>query len=157
MSSNLRFRAKIAEQIQLGPHIVSTILDSQKKLQAAEIFGAFWDPQNPELIELFISSQNFQSFAEALAPSRTAAVNICNMLSFETYQLKGSIEKFEPINESQRIVFEGWRESYFSNLRAVGIPDMIVSNLNLEVDLVVYLRITDLFHQTPGPGTGQRL
>lgn len=72
-------------------------------------------------------------------------------------QLKGVFVEARPCRPEERAKVERQADGFLRELEALGIPRVLTARWAVWPCLAIRIRVTDLFHQTPGPGAGERL
>jgi hypothetical protein len=72
-------------------------------------------------------------------------------------QLKGRLRRIRPANSREERQIAAWHREFVEELVAVGVPAEIGQAWITEPALAVDIDLTDVFHQTPGPGTGEKV
>lgn len=72
-------------------------------------------------------------------------------------QLKGVFADSRRCRPAERVEIERQVSGFFSDLEMIGVPSAFLSGWVRWPAVAVRFRVTDVFHQTPGPGAGERL
>lgn len=72
-------------------------------------------------------------------------------------QLKGRVRTIRPADEEDRRQIADWRREFTGEVVAIGIPAEVCEAWVTEPALAVEVDVTDVFLQTPGPGTGEKI
>jgi predicted pyridoxine 5'-phosphate oxidase superfamily flavin-nucleotide-binding protein len=72
-------------------------------------------------------------------------------------QLKGRLRTIRPANPRDREHSKSWHREFVGELVAIGVPASVGEAWITEPALAVDIAVTDVFHQTPGPGTGEKV
>ena len=72
-------------------------------------------------------------------------------------QLKGRVRKIRPATQHDAEQSRTWHRQFLEELLAIGVPRPLGEAWITEPALAVEVDVTDVFHQTPGPGTGEKL
>jgi hypothetical protein len=72
-------------------------------------------------------------------------------------QLKGRLRSIRPANTQDRAKSQAWHKEFTEELVAVGIPSEMCEAWITEPALAIDVEVTDVFLQTPGPGTGGKV
>ncbi|MFO0706078.1 MAG: hypothetical protein U0412_04410 [Nitrospira sp.] len=72
-------------------------------------------------------------------------------------QLKGRVRTIRPADDREREASRRWHREFVGELVAIGVPGELPSAWITEPALAVEIDVTDVFHQTPGPGTGGKV
>jgi len=77
--------------------------------------------------------------------------------SHRACQVKGVFVSSRAAKPTERTTVKKQFESFFMDLEGIGIPRAMVSGLMIWPCTAIQFRATDVFEQTPGPGTGEPL
>ena len=69
-------------------------------------------------------------------------------------QVKGRFESSRPAGDDERALVEAQVAATSRELEAIGIPPALTAGWRTWPCVAIRLRVTHLFEQTPGPGTG---
>lgn len=72
-------------------------------------------------------------------------------------QIKGTFLGSRRCGAADRGEIERQVEEFLANLRTIGLPSELFSGWTAWPAIAVRIRVTDVFHQTPGPGAGERM
>jgi hypothetical protein len=72
-------------------------------------------------------------------------------------QVKGLYVSSRPGEPAERAVVERQVDGFFAQLEAIGIPRAMTTGWTTWPCTALEVRVTQLFEQTPGPGTGEPL
>ena len=72
-------------------------------------------------------------------------------------QLKGRVRKVRQATRRDKEQSHAWHQEFLEELIAIGVPRLLGEAWITEPALAVEVDVTEVFHQTPGPGTGQKL
>jgi hypothetical protein len=72
-------------------------------------------------------------------------------------QLKGRVRNIRQATKRDTEQSRAWHLEFLEELIAIGVPRSLGEAWITEPALAVEVEVTDVFHQTPGPGTGEKL
>lgn len=72
-------------------------------------------------------------------------------------QLKGRLRRIRPATEKELEQSAAWHREFAAELLAVGFQPQLAEQWITRPALAVEIDVTDVFQQTPGPGTGERV
>ena len=102
-----------------------------------------------------------QALADAtlanLANNHEIAVTLIRPSDFKSVQLKGQATNIRPSTETDREFQAIFRAALVEQFEAVGIPRCVTRRLVWWPSLAVDVNVRDVFGQTPGPASGDRL
>jgi hypothetical protein len=92
-----------------------------------------------------------------LESSGQAAVSVGRPIDERACQVKGGFVEARLADDGERRLVAGQWSAYQSALEQIGIPRVMSAAWPTWPAMAIRLRVTDLFEQTPRPGTGGRL
>ncbi len=72
-------------------------------------------------------------------------------------QLKGRVRRIRPATARDQQAIVDWQREFVGELVAVGVPAELGDAWITGPAVAVEVDVTDVFHQTPGPGTGEKV
>lgn len=100
-----------------------------------------------------ISKQTFENLRE----NGHVAISCTRPTDHVACQLKGRLRAIRPADQRDREDSRQWHRAFVEEVVAVGMPASVCEAWITEPALAVDIDVTDVFHQTPGPGTGERV
>ncbi len=97
---------------------------------------------------------------ESVEENRQLALTVEWIGPHETYQFKGDYAGWRAVEPGDRAVFERCRDAFArtaSKFHGRPSEEELLRAYIPEPELVVRLRVREIFQQTPGPGAGRRL
>jgi Pyridoxamine 5'-phosphate oxidase len=85
------------------------------------------------------------------------SLTTARVLDHKTLQLKGDVTSLRPADARDRAHIETYLWSFAEQLFVIGLPRSLLDRVRWWPAVVVEFSISDIFEQTPGPGTGARL
>ena len=82
------------------------------------------------------------------------AIALDRPTSHRACQVKGVVVKSRRARAAEKALVEGQVESFVADLDAIGIPRAMTAGWATWPCAALEVRVTDVFEQTPGPGTG---
>ncbi len=72
-------------------------------------------------------------------------------------QIKGRLRAVRPATQGDREHSANWHREFTAEIVAIGVPAELCEAWITQPALAVEVDVTDVFHQTPGPGTGEKI
>ncbi len=110
-----------------------------------------------ELITFYIPQRNSKKILDCYLENKRAALVACDVTSFETYQFKGEFASTWECGEEEYALLDTYVEQAKAVVIEIGFPEEFVNGWkawNCKPSVAVSFKVEDIFHQTPGPGTG---
>ena len=99
-----------------------------------------------------ISIKTFQNLRE----NGQVAISCTRPTDHVACQLKGRLRAIRPASQRDQGHSKQWHREFLGELVAIGVPAAVAEAWITEPALAVDIDVTDVFHQTPGPGTGEK-
>jgi hypothetical protein len=154
MSSPLQVQAHI-ELFEAGAAAYLGTRDASFHPEASVLVGAAPGP-TPLTLTLFLPLALAGRALENLRDNGAAAVTLSRIADYRSYQLKGRVRAIRDARPDERPIVERQRDAFAC---AADYDDLghVVRSWALWPCVALELEIAEVFAQTPGPGTGQRL
>ena len=113
-----------------------------------------------EIITFYIPQRNSKKILDSYLDNKRADLVACDVTSFETYQFKGEFESAWECEEKEYILLDVNVEQAKAVVIEIGFPEEFVNGWkcwNCKPSVAVSFKVEDVFHQTPGPGTGDAI
>lgn len=108
-------------------------------------------------VTLFLSEPHARGILSNLAENPRIAAAFSRIVDLKTLQLKGDFVEAFPASEADRQWIRNYVVAFSEQLYIIGMPKSVIQRMNREPAIGVAFRVTDLFEQSPGPGTGNRV
>jgi hypothetical protein len=109
-------------------------------------------------IEVLLSRAQWTDLAAGLQPGALGALTLCRPHDYKSYQIKGRVESLSPADGADHDLAEAYVDRLCATFDGLGIrPPQIAPWLAVKDLVRVRMRLQDIFHQTPGPGAGERV
>lgn len=86
-----------------------------------------------------------------------AAVSFARPIDDRACQVKGDFDGVRDVEPAERAFVGAQWQGFLRNLERIGIPGAMTAKWTTWPAVAIRLRVTALFEQTPGPGTGAPL
>ncbi len=100
-----------------------------------------------------ISKQTLQN----LRDNGQVAISCTRPTDHVACQLKGRVQAIQPVTRRDAQHSRTWHREFVEELVAIGVPASLGEAWIIEPAVAVEVRVTEAFHQTPGPGTGEKM
>jgi hypothetical protein len=108
-------------------------------------------------VTLFVYEQAGREMLANLGSYPEIAIDMDQPTSHRACQVKGLYESSRTVPESERELIERQLEGFAVDLEAYGVPRPLLASWKSWPCLALEVRVTHVFEQTPGPGTGELL
>lgn len=146
----------LAELFESGVSILVGTRDASLVPEATRGCGAIVHPDRRRLTIFLPTSVAGRAVAN-LEDNGKIAVGFSRVLDHRTIQVKGKLEGTRPATDAEREVIARYHVAYAEMIYMVGIPRARTRTMNVWPSVAITFEVTDIFHQTPGPGAGERL
>jgi hypothetical protein len=106
---------------------------------------------------VFLHEQAVREMLANLESHPEIALDFDRPTSHRACQVKGLHVRARRARASERALVERQVHAFAADLEAIGIPLAMTAGWNTWPCMALELRVTQLFEQTPGPGTGEPL
>ncbi len=100
-----------------------------------------------------ISGKTLQNLRE----NGLVAVSCTRPTDHVACQIKGRVRTIQPSTRQEQTYRRNWKREFVGEIGAVGVPAELGEAWITEPALAVEIEVTDVYHQTPGPGTGGKV
>ncbi len=108
-------------------------------------------------LTVFMYTANASRLASSLADCPQVALALDLPTTHRACQVKGTVVETRPALEAERPEVERQLDAFCRDLEELGIPRVMFAGWKTWPCTALVVRATELFEQTPGPGTGERL
>lgn len=156
MRRRMRLTAELVQFIESGTSITVSSSNRRGQSDLLRAVGARIGEDHTTMT-VFLSAVHARGIVANLADNPRVAVAFSRIIDLKTLQLKGdfigTVEPTEPDREWIRHYIVAFSEQLY----ITGMPKSVIQRMSHEPALGLRLTVTDLFEQTPGPGTGARV
>lgn len=151
-----RISDELVEFLQSGLSIVVATRDGDLQPDGAVAWAARVHDDR-EGLTVFLHEQAAREMLANLAAHPEIALDFDRPTSHRACQVKGVHVATRRARASERALVERQLEAFAGDLEAIGIPRAMTGGGTTWPCTALELRVTQLFEQTPGPGTGEPL
>jgi len=108
-------------------------------------------------LTLYMHDQAAAEMLRNLEQHPEIAIDLDRPTSHRACQVKGRYLSSRPARDEERSIVERQMDRFAVDLEAIGIPRPMTAGWTTWPCTAIELRATQLFEQTPGPGTGEPL
>ena len=146
----------LLEFIESGLSITVATRDGELQPNGAMAWAAQVDPDRAHLT-VFLYEKAAESVLRELESHPEIAVLFEKPSNHHGCQIKGIFESTRAGRPAERAIVERQRAGFFADLDGLGIPSAMYAGWKFWPCRALYLRATQFFEQTPGPGAGEPL
>ncbi len=144
---------ELVQFIQGGASITVGSAGANLQPEAQRAVGAYVTDDRQRVVVYLKESLADLTLAN-LAQNPRVAVTLSRIFDLRTLQLKGDFCGARPAAEPDRQRMHNYVIAFAEQLYLTGLPRSLVHRLSYWPAVAVEFRVTDVFDQTPGPGTG---
>jgi hypothetical protein len=145
-----------AEFLESGVSISIATRDAGLTPYGTRIFGVKVDPDGSH-VTAFLTSKTAGPILENLEANGQVALCFDRPSDSRACQIKGVFVESRRCRPSERAEIDRQAGGFFADLETIGFPSALLSGWVRWPAVAVRFRVTDVFHQTPGPGAGERV
>lgn len=108
-------------------------------------------------VTIFLTETISQKTLQNLRENGQIAISCTRPTDHVACQLKGRLRAIRQTAQRDREHSRRWHREFAGELVAIGVPAQLCESWITEPALAVEIEVTDVFHQTPGPGTGEKV
>lgn len=142
--------------LQTGVSVVVGTRDAALMPECTRAWGVHVEP-NGHTITIFLTEATSPHTLTNLRANGQVAISCTRPTDHVACQLKGRVRCIRPADQRDRERSRHWHGEFVGEITAIGVPAETGRAWQTEPDLAVDIDVTDVFHQTPGPGTGERI
>lgn len=156
MSAAPTITEDLAELFESGVSILVGTRDAQLVPEATRGCGAVVHRDRRQL-NVFLPQSVAARPVANLRDNGRIAVAFSRVLDHKTIQVKGRAQEIRPATDAEREVITRYHVAYAEMIYMAGVPRARTRTMNVWPSVAITFEVTDIFHQTPGPGAGERL
>ncbi len=108
-------------------------------------------------VTIFLTETISKKTLQNLRENGQIAISCTRPTDHVACQLKGRLRTIRQTAQRDREHSRNWHREFVGELVAIGVPAQLCESWITEPALAVEIEVTDAFHQTPGPGTGEKV
>lgn len=145
---------ELAHFLQSGLAIMAATRDAELQPDGAWAWAARVHEDRRHLT-VYFQSKHGPALLKNLEAHPEIALAFDLPSSHRACQVKGQVVKTRRARPGERAEVERQAQAFLADLALIGIPQAMTAGWQYWPSLAVELRVTQLFEQTPGPGTGE--
>lgn len=107
-------------------------------------------------VTIFLTAAISGKTIQNLRENGLVAISCTRPTDHVACQLKGRLRRIRPTVQRDRDSSKTWHREFVGELVAIGVPADLCEAWITEPALAIDIDVTDVFHQTPGPGAGEK-
>ena len=113
--------------------------------------------QDRSTVTIFLTEAISQKTIQNLQENGLIAISCTRPTDHVACQLKGRLRAIRQAGQRDREHSRRWHREFVGEIVAIGVPAPVGEAWITEPALAVDIDVTDVFQQTPGPGTGEKI
>lgn len=146
----------IVDLLQTGVSVVVGTRDADLTPECTRAWGIRVEPDRRRVTIFLTDAVSGQTLAN-LRENGRIAISCTRPTDHEACQLKGRLRTIRPATERDRDRITAWHREFVAEIVAIGVPQETAEAWITGPALAVEIDVTDVFQQTPGPGTGEKI
>ena len=148
--------SNIVELLRTGVSVVVGTRDAALMPECTRAWGIRVG-KDRATVTVFLTEAISRQTLRNLKDNGRIAVSCTRPTDHVACQLKGAVRAIRPATKREAEQSRTWYREFVGELVAIGVPPSLCEAWIIEPALAVEIDVTDVFHQTPGPGTGERV
>jgi len=108
-------------------------------------------------VTIFLTEAISKKTLQNLRDNGLVAISCTRPTDHAACQLKGRLRTIRPAGQADHEQSTNWHRDFTQELVAIGVPSGMCEAWMTEPALAVEIDVTEVFHQTPGPGAGEKV
>jgi hypothetical protein len=146
----------VVDLLQTGVSIVVGTRDAALVPECTRAWGIRVN-KDGRSITIFLTETISRKTLQNLRDNGQVAISCARPTDHIACQLKGRLRAIRPAGARDREYRDRWGHEFRGELIAIGVSAHLFDALIRDPALAVEIDVTDVFHQTPGPGAGEKL
>ncbi|HLZ34288.1 MAG TPA: pyridoxamine 5'-phosphate oxidase family protein [Nitrospira sp.] len=146
----------MVELLQTGVSVVVGTRDATLMPECTRAWGIRVGKDRAS-VTIFLTEAISGKTLQNLKENGQVAISCTRPTDHVACQLKGRLRAIRPASQRDREYSKSWHREFVGELVAIGVPASVGEAWITEPALAVEIELTDVFHQTPGPGTGEKV
>lgn len=148
--------SRIVQLLQTGVSVVVGTRDSTLMPECTRAWGIDVG-KDRAFVTIFLTEAISRQTLRNLNDNGLIAISCTRPTDHIACQLKGRLRRIRPATTRDVEQSRAWHREFLGELVAIGVPPSLGEAWITEPAVAIEVDVTDVFHQTPGPGTGERL
>lgn len=146
----------VIDLLQTGVSIVVGTRDASLVPECTRAWGIRVNKDRQSVI-IYLTDTIARKTLQNLGDNGQVAISCARPTDHMACQLKGRLRALRQAGPRDRAYRDRWAEDFRGELIAIGVPAHLFDALIRDPVLAVEIDVTEVFHQTPGPGAGEKL
>jgi hypothetical protein len=146
---------QLVELLQTGVSVIVGTRDSSLMPESTRAWGIVVGDSRTS-VTIFLTEAVSKKTLRNLKDNGLIAISCTRPTDHVACQLKGRLRAIAPATPSEREHSRRWHREYTQELVAIGVPADLCEAWVTEPALAVEIDVMEVFHQTPGPGAGEK-
>ncbi|HEX2055449.1 MAG TPA: hypothetical protein VHF07_03075 [Nitrospiraceae bacterium] len=146
----------IVELLQTGVSVVVGTRDAALMPECTRAWGIRVGKDRVS-VTIYLTESISRQTLKNLDDNGLIAISCTRPTDHVACQLKGRVRQIRQAAKRDVEQSRAWHRDFVQELVAIGVPPSLGEAWITEPALAVDVDVTDMFHQTPGPGTGEKL
>ncbi len=147
--------SSIVELLQTGVSVIVGTRDASLMPECTRAWGIRLG-KDRRSVTIFLTKAISKQTLQNLRENGLVAVSCTRPTDHVACQIKGRVRTIRPSDRQDQTYRRNWKREFIGEIAAVGVPAALGEAWITEPALAVEIDVTDVFHQTPGPGTGEK-
>jgi hypothetical protein len=146
----------MVELLQTGVSVVVGTRDAALMPECTRAWGIVI-AKDRKSVTIFLTETISRKTLQNLKENGLVAISCTRPTDHVACQVKGRLRTIRPANQQDRANSQTWHREFTGELVAIGVPAEVCKAWMTGPALAVDIDVTDVFLQTPGPGTGEKV
>lgn len=146
----------IVDLLQTGVSVMVGTRDADLMPECTRAWG-IQIGEDRRSVTIFLTETVSRHTLDNLRENGRIAISCTRPTDHVACQLKGRVRAIRPAGPRDRKRSGDWHREFVQEIVAIGVPAETGRAWITEPDLAVEIDVTDVFQQTPGPGTGEKI
>ncbi|MCS6287898.1 MAG: hypothetical protein H8K10_02845 [Nitrospira sp.] len=146
----------VFDLLQTGVSVIVGTRDSTLMPESTRAWGIHVG-KNRDSVTIFLTEAISRKTIENLKENGLVAISCTRPTDHVACQLKGRLQTIRPAGQRDRKNSSDWHREFVEELVAIGVPADLCEAWITAPALAIDIDVTDVFHQTPGPGAGEKV
>ncbi|HSN03611.1 MAG TPA: pyridoxamine 5'-phosphate oxidase family protein [Nitrospira sp.] len=146
----------MVDLLQTGVSVVVGTRDADLMPECTRAWGIHLE-KDRRTVTIFLTEAISRQTLRNLRENGQVAISCTRPTDHVACQLKGRLRAIRPADQRDRERSRHWHRGFVEEIVAIGVPAEVGEAWITEPALAVEIDVTDVFQQTPGPGTGEKI
>ena len=146
----------MVDLLQTGVSVVVGTRDADLMPECTRAWGIHIE-KDRRTVTIFLTEAISRQTLRNLRENGQIAISCTRPTDHVACQLKGRLRAIRPADQRDRERSRHWHREFVEEIVAIGVQAEVGEAWITEPTLAVEIDVTDVFQQTPGPGTGEKI